>query len=213
MTDFLDDDPQVARYERLRKERGQAAAREYLSEQLRLLGGIGQIAADIVDPNTKAPRGRPAGGHLDSVWHEIGQDFDRLERTGIKAEDAYSALADEYGMGKRTIENLVRSYRSEMDAAHEQADAWQEERDSWPAGEKRAYWREYHREMAESQGDPAFANWLAELPKLEQLRKDEEKQLMRLCPHGCTEGCRRNNMLEGRHQCPFSATPRNKLRK
>ncbi|WP_311030587.1 hypothetical protein [Mesorhizobium koreense] len=169
MTDFLDDDPQAATYHWLRKERGQNAAREYLAEQLRLLGGIGQIAADILDPNVKALRGRPHGGRLDSLWHEIGQEFERIRnRKGKDGKptpigQAYSALADEYGSEKRTIENLVRSYRSEMAAAQAHHQAWQDEFDSLPAEERQAFWDDFERDMAAIKADPAYAQAMSDL--------------------------------------------------
>jgi len=68
------------------------------------------IVADIIDPKVRAPRGRRKGSHLDHCWHEIGHDFDKLLEQGVPKEKAYSALADEYGVGDRTVRNMIADY-------------------------------------------------------------------------------------------------------
>jgi hypothetical protein len=215
MTDFLDDDPQAAEYHRLRKARGQDAADRYLAGELRaenVTPELLKIAADKVDPDVKAPRGRPVGGHLDPVWHEIGQDFDGLTHNSIKAEDAYPALADEYGIGPRTIAKLIRSYREEMAAAQAQQQAWRDEFNSWPAEERSAFWKELERDTAAIEADPAYAKATNDLQNAIEEELAEARQKRQQCPNGCTKGCKKDHLLTNRHLCPFSASPRNKFR-
>lgn len=213
MSSIFDDDfcPVAEEYERLLKVSGQEDARRYLARQLR--GGhnsarIRAIVADAVDPDFRVARGRRKGSHLDSIWHNVGRDFDDLIKAGCPAGKAYAALAEEYAVGERTIQQIVSDYRIEMQAAHDQINHWEQEFDSGSEDDQ----RDYHRERAEALEEAKRQASDAEPRQFDAADWEFEiRAALERCSHGCGRGCRRSHLLNDRYRCPFSASPRNQM--
>lgn len=156
MTDWSDEPCAVSdEYERLVQSGMHDDARRLLAEKLRdgyQSGRFRNHVADIIDPDKKRSRGRPRGSHLAGLWHAIGRGFDDLTRTGGGAGSAYTALASEYGVGERTIQRIVKSYKDDLRDDAQAIDQWKREFASWSDAEKEEFYAEVERQY-QSIGD------------------------------------------------------------
>ena len=176
-------------------------AKRFVAQKLR--EGYGStrfrgLAADLIDPDVKHPRGRPKGSHLDDQWHAIGQDFEDLRECGAKYKDVADALADKYRIGPRTIETFAANYQKTMRDAYKIQKEWEQEFASWPQAEQDAYYREQELAAGEEEPDPVFHE---QCRSFLDAKAADAYRVHLACPHGCYEGCRKSTLHLGRREC------------
>lgn len=197
----------VAEFERTQGAEGKEAAHRFLAELIRNGQALSRkailLAANIIDPDHKTPRGRPPGSHLDGRWGDICSDFDALVARGVPKEEAYAALADEYRVQDRTIRNAISGWRDSAPKLKEKVADWEREFDAMSDTEKDAY----NQEIEEKQRRFLEEGGKFSTPDMDDYIREEEaryQRALRTCPHDCKSGCRRSGLLKDRAKCPLS---------
>lgn len=196
------------------KSAGRDEALKFAAERLRERGIPGpELTAALIHVLESPSRqpGRPKKDFTD--WLRIWAEFRLLREKGNSYEASIQALADEHGKSNRSIESIVaRGNKGFGELRRRALRLWKHGgRNNWPgatdaAARKHlsevvaAFRDEYARELliaegsVSSTGEPVHIVYPA-------LTEEEKAEILRKCPHGCTGGCKRPELLEGRRKC------------
>ena len=160
-------------------------------------------------------RGRPRQVFVD--WLGIWGDYRDLRSQGHTYEVAIEALADEYGKSGRSIETLVALGNRRFDAMKREGieqiremiesgevkhGKTKEASQSVAAAVLHSFRCEYQTQRAEADGWVNAAGEPIQFVSMGTSRVEFE-ELRASCPHSCKEGCKRNQLIEGRRKCPL----------